>query len=276
MALLDFGGGRQLSVTFDQPQALQRGLGLHRLIFPAKLDGRNKLSGGVLVTLSGDVRLSMSGMDWLGTWTTERPVVSTDFEFDATLVLSLSDEQLAVIEQRRAGGDLRLRFDVNAALGYDPAAASGSADDRWPARMFQQDVHIYAETWKRLLNQALSAMSLAVVVPVPLDSSAEARVGRHLRDAIAKVNDGQYGDAVIAARKAIESMGTGWTPEKSIVQTPKEDRSLEQRLAMLRHSLHALASPSAHSDDIAESIMWDREKALAVIAGVSALAACKL
>ena len=187
----------------------------------------------------------------------------------------MSDEQLAVIEQRRAGADLQLRFDVNVVLGYDPAVAQGTVDDRWSAKMFQQDVHIYAETWKRLLSQTAAAMSLAVVVPVPLDASAEARVGRYLRDAIAKVNDGQYGDAAIAARKALDAMGTDWISEKSIVQTDKEDRTLQQRLAMLRHSLHALASPSAHSDDIAESIEWDREKALAVIAGVSALAACR-
>ena len=48
-------------------------------------------------------------MDWLGTWTTERPVVTRDgMDFDAVLVLPLTDHQLAVIEKRRAGSDLRL------------------------------------------------------------------------------------------------------------------------------------------------------------------------
>jgi hypothetical protein len=37
------------------------------------------------------------------------------------------------------------------------------------------------------------------------------KVGVHLRDAIRKVNDGEYGDAVTAARKAIDDMGTSWT-----------------------------------------------------------------
>jgi hypothetical protein len=103
-----------------------------------------------------------------------------------------------------------------------------------------------------------------------------AKVGVHLRDAIRKVNDGEYGDAVTAARKAIDDMGTSWTSEKSVVQTPKEQRTFDQRLTLLlRHALHALASPSAHGDPVATSITWDRERALAVIAGVAALAACK-
>jgi hypothetical protein len=276
VALITFGGGRQLAISIDQPQALQQGAGLHRLIFPVKLDGRNTLSGGVSVTLSGHVWLTMSGMEWLGIWTTERPAVSVEgLEFGTTVVLPLTDAQLAVIEQRRAGRDLRLIFDANAVLGYDPAAGSGDENARWPARSFQDSVQVYAEAWVRLLNQAAAAMSLAIVVPVPLNASAAARVGKHLRDAIGKVNDGQYGDAVITARKAIEAMDTSWPGERTIVQIAKEDRTLTQRFAMLRHSLHALASPSAHSDDIAESIHWDREKALAVIAGVSALAACK-
>ena len=137
------------------------------------------------------------------------------------------------------------------------------------------EIYIYRETWERFLAQTALAFSLAVVVPVPLDTSAAARVGAHLRDAIRKVNEGEYEDAVTAARRAIDDMGTAWLAERSVVQTQKDQRTLEQRLAMLRHSLHALASPSAHGDAVAASVKWDREKALAVIAGVSALAACR-
>jgi hypothetical protein len=197
--------------------------------------------------------------------------------WDATLVLPLTDEQLAVIEQRRAGSDLRLQFDGNVVLGYDSGASEGSANDRWPERSFQQSIHIYRETWVRLLSQVSTATSLAVVVPVPLDASTAARVGIHLREAIRKVNTGECGDAVTEARKAIDAMdGTtpSWQPERQIVAINKEERTLDQRLAMLRHALHALASPAAHGDHVAAEIKWDRERALAVIAGVAALAAC--
>jgi len=54
----------------------------------------------------------------------------------------------------------------------------------------------------------------------------------------------------------------------------RHDRTLEQRLAMLRHSLFSIACLDAHEDEVTVTVDWDREKALAVIAGVSALAAC--
>jgi hypothetical protein len=119
-------------------------------------------------------------------------------------------------------------------------------------------------------------MSLAVVLPVPLDGSAAARVGSHLREAIRKVNNGEYGDAVTEARKAIHAMDgkqPDWESERHIAGIKKDERTLDQRLAMLRHALHGLASPAAHGDATAVDIKWDREKALAVIASVSALAA---
>lgn len=92
----------------------------------------------------------------------------------------------------------------------------------------------------------------------------------------ATANNGEYEDAVTAARRAIDDMGISWISEKAAIQTPKEQRSLEERLSALRHALHALASPAAHGDPAAASIKWDRENALAVIAGVAALAACKV
>lgn len=276
VALLAFGNGRQLSISIDGPQGIQPGLGLHRLIFPVKLDARNTIVGGVSVVLSGCAWLTNSGMEWLGTWTTDLPLATNEgYDFSGTIVLPLTDEQIAVIEQRRAGRDLMLQINANVVLGYDPGAADGSPDDRWPVRPFQESLHIYGETWERYLRQTSASFALTVVLPVPLTDSAGGRVGKHLRDAILKVNQGEYGDAVMAARKAVEGFGKDWVAEKAIVDTPKDDRSLEQRLAMLRHSLHALASPSAHSDDVADSIHWDRENAMAVIAGVAALAACK-
>ena len=153
-----------------------RGAGLHRLTCWVVLDARNTIAGGVPVALSGCAWLSMARMDWLGGWSTERPVVTRQGQpFDATLVLPLADEQLAVIEQRRAGSDIRIQFDGNIVLGFDPAVAGGAESDRWPERSFQETVHIYSDTWVRLLSQVSAATSLAVVLPVPFDASAAAQ-----------------------------------------------------------------------------------------------------
>jgi hypothetical protein len=131
MQVLPFGGGRELSVSIGQSIALHWGAGLHRLTCPVKLDARNTVGGGVPVAVSGWASLTMTGTDWLRGWSAERPVVTREGQpFDTTLVLPLTDEQLAVIEQRRAGGDLILQLDGNIVLGYDPAVAGGSDNDR--------------------------------------------------------------------------------------------------------------------------------------------------
>jgi hypothetical protein len=83
---------------------------------------------------------------------------------------------------------------------------------------------------------------------------------------------------VTEARKAIDAMD-GKVPdrqaERQIAAIRKQERTLGQRLGMLRHALHGLASPAAPGDDVAAEVKWDRENALAVIAGVAALAACR-
>jgi len=53
-------------------------------------------------------------------------------------VLPLTDDQIAVIERRRAGGDIRVKFDENIVLGFDPAVAGGSENGRWPERSFRE------------------------------------------------------------------------------------------------------------------------------------------
>ena len=118
----------------------------------------------------------MTGMDWLGTWRTEHPLVTRNFEFDAMLVLPLTDEQLAVIEKRRAGREVRIQFNTDVVL-YDPATPEGYENnpDRWPVRSYQESIYIYSESWQRMLTQTAVSMSMAFVVPVPLDASPARR-----------------------------------------------------------------------------------------------------
>ena len=97
-------------------------------------------------------------------------------------------------------------------------------------RAFQETIFVQRESWVRLLTQASAGTSLAVVVPVALDGGGAAKVGTLLREAIEKVNKGEYGDAVTAARRAIDAMGGGWASEKGIVSVDRAQRSLDQRL----------------------------------------------
>ena len=276
MKSLQFGGGREITISIEGPQGLIAGAGLHRLMFYAHVKA-HEIPAGVPVALSGEAFLSGGLHDWLGTWSVEhQPVTRDDGQSDVvTMLLPLTDQQLAVIEHRRAGADLQIQLNVDVALGYHPLAKGRAGRDIWPVRAFQETIFVQRESWTRLLTQAPAGTSLAVVVPVPLDGSAATNVGTLLREAIDKVNKGEYGDAVTAARRAIDAMGAGWASEKNIASVDKAQRSLDQRLSLVRHALHGLASPSAHGDPVADAIKWDRPRAMAVIAGVSALAACR-
>lgn len=92
-------------------------------------------------------------------------------------------------------------------------------------RAFQETIFVQRESWVRLLTQAPAGTSLAVVVPVPLDGGRSAKVGTLLREAIEKVNKGEYGGAASGRRE-----GGGWASEKGIVSAGRAQRSLDQRL----------------------------------------------
>ena len=127
MSRITFGGGRELSVKIGMPNGLHKGAGLHRLTFPAEFDARNTIGGGVPLTLNVHAWLGASRGDWLGPLLTDEQIVTFDgLPFSANLVLALSDEQLAVIEQRRAGSDLTIWLTGYIVLGYDPAVTGRS------------------------------------------------------------------------------------------------------------------------------------------------------
>ena len=97
------------------------------------------------------------------------------------------------------------------------------------------------EVWERALKNANAGTSLAVVVPVPLDRSTAGRAGVHLREAIKKVNAGEYSDAVTEARKAMEAADDSdrrWKTTQEALQAGKDNRSLDQRLTIARPAGH--------------------------------------
>jgi hypothetical protein len=277
MSFITFGGGRQFNIDISAPTMIGQGAGVHQLWFPVQLDARNTIGGGVSVSLTGQAWIGPARHDYLGPFTTAEAVATFEGQrIPANIVLPVSDEQLAVIEQRRAGGDLTFWLDINVVLGYDPVVASGDHNDRWPARQAQDSISVQGEVWDRLLKNASTGMSLAIVVPVPLDRSIAGRAGVHLREAIRKVNVGEYSDAVTEARKAMEAAGDperSWKSAQEALQTGKDSRSLGQRLTIARYAIYGLASPAAHGDQNASTVKWNRETALAVIASVAALLA---
>ena len=100
--LLPFAGGRQLHIDISGPTMIGQGAGLHQLWFPVQLDARNTIGGGVSVSLTGQAWIGAARHDYLGPFTTAEAVATFEGQpIPANIVLPVSDEQLAVIEQRQ-------------------------------------------------------------------------------------------------------------------------------------------------------------------------------
>ncbi|MGK5519165.1 hypothetical protein ACSNN9_07385 [Micromonospora sp. URMC 107] len=290
-----------LWLSFDERRFLQGGAGVHRLTLALKIDARGTLPAGTPIALGGSAWLTTGSREYLGQWATESPITVYDKPSSETLVLALTDDQVAIIEQRRAknGGGFNIELEVDALLtsglparSFEPprraswwlrrAPAPEPVITGWPKAHSNHSVYFTSGQWSEMLAGINAYASLAVVAPLPaLDPDAHA-VATHLREAIRLVANGDVTQGVTEARRAIEALDAVFgTPDRGkkaireIAEITPESRTLSERVALLEHALFSLASPAAHADPDAATFHWNRERAKLVVASVAALAACR-
>ncbi|MEU8008593.1 hypothetical protein [Micromonospora parva] len=300
---LTFDSMHDMSVwlSFDERRFLQGGAGVHRLTMALKIDARGTLPAGTPIALGGAAWLTTGSREYLGQWATESPITLYDQPSSETLLLALTDDQVAIIEQRRArnGGGFSIDLDINALLtsgmparsfesprraswGPRRAAAPEPVITGWPKAHSSHGVYFTPAQWSEMLAGVNAYASLTVVAPLPaLDPDASA-VATHLREAVRLVTNGDAAQGVTEARRAIEALDAVFgTPDRGkrairdIAEINPEARTLSERVALLEHALFSLASPAAHADPNATTFQWNRERAKLVVASVAALAACR-
>jgi len=290
-----------LWLSFDERRYLHGGAGMHRLTMEMRLDARHTLPTGTPLSLGGHAWLHTTTREYLGRWTTEHPVAIREQPFSAALILDLNDDQLALIEQRRAknGGNFSIDLDVQALVlpGLPPAATPPSRP-RWPWRARPQPQPLRQTAWpiaeaQHTLNfthgpwfEMLAGInyhaSLSIVAPMPTLDPVAQKTAARIREALRLIGNNEPEKAVVEARRAIEAMNVDLgdtdrssTAIRAIVGIKATDRTVEQRLALLEHALHSLSSPAAHGDRHATTFDWNRQRAILVVAAVNALAACQ-
>jgi hypothetical protein len=259
-------GPGKLIVQIDPDFALVSGLGAHQLRMRMKVEGEG-LTENTPVSLMGTLWLDGVGPgSYLCAWTTEEQVALRSFPVGNKLVASLTDEQLAAIERQRDGKEIALRIDVNASV---------SGVDEWPTGTGQGTLRIATSQWLQQLETVGAAASLTIVVPAPLVEGDRQQMGVRLREARDAINDGRFGDAVSAARLALETARTRETLHGDKVTRSKNPQSLsqEERWSALHHALYNLAHASHHDDPVTAGATWSRADAVAVQAATAALIA---
>jgi len=264
---LDISLGRgKLKLLFSPEISLVLGLGAHQLRIPLDIESEG-LAENSPVSLMGTLWLDGAGSSYLAPWTTEEQVALRTFPVGHKLVASLTDEQLAAIERHRDGKELAFRVDVKASISGVP--------DVWPSYSGQISLRVESSRWLHQLAVVGAAASLTVVVPAPLAEGDRHQMGVRLREARAALDDGRYGDMVVAARLALETARQRETLHGDNLIRSKNQQSLsqEERWSALHNALYQLTHVSHHDDPVTAGAGWTRADALAVLAATAALIA---
>lgn len=232
----DFAPGGRVRLELDS-WGVERGLGAHRLEFRYRVERAGVPTPGVVVFFFGAVHL-VEGWGWIGDLHADQalPLAKDNQPRTVNLSTTISNEQLAAIEERRRGRDLALRVDLTVVL-------AGAEDLDYPNRTHQDQIHIPAAERAARAEQLGALVTVPVLVPLPLGDpdSQRAKAGGNLREALRAIADGRHRDAVSGCRDALELLDS-IDPQAGDPAGKARDRTLEQRFAALRTALKSVAN----------------------------------
>lgn len=197
------------------------------------------------------------------------------------LRLPIDAAALMSFEGLRDGGDFRLQLDVTVVLVSD-----GYADPRQPdppgmrsTASLQRDVPIQTslqvsqDDWNRVLTAWNRGVAIPLGVPIPeiIPGAERIKIVSQLRDACARMNDGDAKGSINASREAVELLRTMCDNGSPQPSDPKR-RTVAQRRRALAQALFDLASAASHADPVIRDEAWSRRDAMLVLAGAAALA----
>jgi hypothetical protein len=265
MADLNFTHGKALRVSVGPGVAtvnLTPGTGVHRLAVTVTVASAG-LAKGLPIQLSGDLyaNLHNGATRWLGPLHLKQ-VTTREFDCTEQLSCGLSDNQLWAIETLRDGRDLQFQLHLSAVLLYP-------VDDLHPIVEAQEVAFVPAESWARQLENLGAAVAMEVLVPLPLDGSELRRAVGRIREAKGHITDGEYEEAVVKARAALEYVRQVVPTEAQ--NTVARQRTQAQRWRVLIDDLYNLASGASHDDEVTKDFAWSRNDAIMIVGTAAGL-----
>jgi hypothetical protein len=188
------------------------------------------------------------------------------------LRMPLTTQQLAAIEDLRAGGDLRFQLALLGEGGPEvrPGEVHAVHDTLWLG-LGRSDWIVQLRT-----ARAMDILLLEVAMPLLEPSEANRSISDALKRAQKLLAEGHYSECVINCRKAIEGLATmqgrlrNWSPDAlRRLANGREAMTKEEREVALEASLFHFASLAAH-DASTEFRRRDAKLAVTLVASLVA------
>lgn len=178
-----------------------------------------------------------------------------------SLQFLVSNAQLLALEQQRVG-DLRLELEIS---GYLPRASGfpGTTEVRL-------HISLPESKWRQQLTNLGRTLGVEMTIPFPLDDDPRRAVADFLREAQRQLGGNEIDSAMLQVRKALEKIREicGWdSPGKK----DRNQRTAEERWALIRAALEDQASGAMHGDAGTKDHAYSRHEVEALIAMTAGL-----
>jgi hypothetical protein len=248
---------------------LTPGLGVHRLSIRFDTPENLEADANAPLSFAGElwVRDLPGNIGWVGPLSQpslHKPRFASRLDMNATI----TDAQLRLLEKLRAGRELQLQVDLTMTVIGKVGA--------WPTAERQFMVSIPHVEWARILNSVDAGAFVDVQVPIT-NIEGRAIAARRLREGNLAILNGDFEGAVSKARSVFDAVrpacktkelyATAWNKKP-------DDRTQDERWAMLIQSAFALFSGAPHDDQgTTEHFEWSRADAVAALATAAGLLA---
>ncbi|HEY3558874.1 MAG TPA: hypothetical protein VGL05_15490 [Kribbella sp.] len=174
----------------------------------------------------------------------------------------ITNAQLLAVEQHRTG-DLRLELHIR---GYLPQASGfpGSGE-------VVEHIAVAESRWRQQLDALGRTLGVDMVIPFPADDQPRQAIADLLREAQRQLGGNEITGAMLYIRRALEAIKPIANWNQPSTSGNRNDRTAEQRWAVIRTALEHQASGAMHDDNGTKGYIYSRAEAETLIALTAAL-----
>jgi hypothetical protein len=256
----DFAGPSVIVAFRSDSVELLSGLGVHKLRILGTTKGREV--GAVAMFEIPALNLSTLGhpSHWLASASVATPVMN-GHEYGFEVGFPLTDNQLRLLDDLRAGNDLLLNLTGTAHMPGRPEASTANGGDH---------VRIPASSWTTLIERAQLGVSSTVSISLVGADDAHREAAERLREARQCLNNGDCDSAILKARQAMERAGeiAGWRAGEG---RDHKQWSQAERWFSIMQAAKTQAAGAIHDDPLTKTFVYSRAEAEALIGIAAAL-----